>query len=96
MASSCLPLLLLLLLASSSMASAAIVEHSFTVQDMTVRRLCRDQEITAVNGEYPGVWLMHCHLDVHVPWGLAMGFEVENGPTPSTWLPPPPHDLPKC
>ncbi|XP_022950700.1 laccase-7-like [Cucurbita moschata] len=44
----------------------------------------------------PGVWLMHCHLDVHVPWGLAMGFEVENGPTPSTWLPPPPHDLPKC
>ncbi|CAK9319905.1 unnamed protein product [Citrullus colocynthis] len=44
----------------------------------------------------PGVWLMHCHLDVHVPWGLAMGFEVENGPTPSTRLPPPPHDLPKC
>ncbi|KAH7514557.1 hypothetical protein FEM48_Zijuj11G0102000 [Ziziphus jujuba var. spinosa] len=44
----------------------------------------------------PGVWITHCHLDVHLPWGLAMGFEVENGPTPSTTLPPPPLDLPKC
>ncbi|KAG6643332.1 laccase-7 [Carya illinoinensis] len=44
----------------------------------------------------PGVWLAHCHLDVHLPWGLAMGFEVENGPTPSTTLPPPPADLPQC
>ncbi|CAI9760810.1 unnamed protein product [Fraxinus pennsylvanica] len=44
----------------------------------------------------PGVWLMHCHLDVHLPWGLATAFVVENGPTPSTTLPPPPPDLPKC
>ncbi|XP_031091251.1 laccase-7-like [Ipomoea triloba] len=44
----------------------------------------------------PGVWLMHCHLDVHLPWGLATAIEVENGPTPSTTLPPPPLDLPKC
>ncbi|XP_015897098.3 laccase-7-like [Ziziphus jujuba] len=44
----------------------------------------------------PGVWIAHCHLDVHLPWGLAMGFEVENGPTPSSTLPPPPPDLPKC
>ncbi|KAL5809194.1 hypothetical protein ACOSQ3_029885 [Xanthoceras sorbifolium] len=44
----------------------------------------------------PGVWLMHCHLDVHLPWGLATAFVVENGPTPSTMLPPPPHDLPQC
>ncbi|CAI9783295.1 unnamed protein product [Fraxinus pennsylvanica] len=44
----------------------------------------------------PGVWLMHCHLDVHLPWGLATAFVVENGPTPSTSLPPPPPDLPKC
>ncbi|XP_047311095.1 laccase-7-like [Impatiens glandulifera] len=44
----------------------------------------------------PGVWLMHCHLDVHFPWGLSMAFEVENGPTPSTTLPPPPLDLPHC
>ncbi|GMJ14486.1 laccase 12 [Hibiscus trionum] len=27
----------------------------------------------------PGVWLMHCHLDVHINWGLAMAFLVENG-----------------
>lgn len=44
----------------------------------------------------PGVWLMHCHLDVHLPWGLATAFVVDNGPTPSTTLPPPPPDLPKC
>ncbi|KAI3474799.1 hypothetical protein Pfo_030058 [Paulownia fortunei] len=42
------------------------------------------------------VWLMHCHLDVHLPWGLATAIVVENGPTPSTRLPPPPPDFPKC
>ncbi|KAM2088795.1 hypothetical protein ACFX1T_032828 [Malus domestica] len=44
----------------------------------------------------PGIWYMHCHLDVHLPWGLGMAFEVENGPTPESTLPPPPLDLPKC
>ncbi|XP_052174510.1 laccase-7-like [Diospyros lotus] len=44
----------------------------------------------------PGIWLMHCHFDVHLPWGLAMAFAVENGPTPKTSLPPPPSDLPQC
>ncbi|CAK9133934.1 unnamed protein product, partial [Ilex paraguariensis] len=44
----------------------------------------------------PGVWLMHCHLDVHLPWGLATAFVVENGGTPSSTLPPPPPDLPHC
>ncbi|XP_027336766.1 laccase-7-like [Abrus precatorius] len=43
----------------------------------------------------PGIWLVHCHFETHLPWGLAMAFEVENGPSP--WmLPPPPADLPKC
>ncbi|MED6179978.1 hypothetical protein PIB30_005777, partial [Stylosanthes scabra] len=44
----------------------------------------------------PGIWLVHCHLENHLPWGLAMTFEVENGPTPSTRLPAPPANLPKC
>ncbi|KAK1271268.1 Laccase-24 [Acorus gramineus] len=44
----------------------------------------------------PGVWLVHCHLDVHLPWGLAMAFEVEDGPTIESKLPPPPVDLPRC
>ncbi|CAL5337402.1 unnamed protein product [Camellia sinensis] len=43
----------------------------------------------------PGIWLMHCHMDAHLPWGLSMAFEVENGPTPSTTLPPRPLDLPQ-
>ncbi|OAY82674.1 Laccase-14 [Ananas comosus] len=44
----------------------------------------------------PGVWIMHCHLDAHLQFGLATAFEVENGPTPDTILPPPPPDYPKC
>ncbi|XP_057982376.1 laccase-7-like [Malania oleifera] len=44
----------------------------------------------------PGVWLMHCHLDTHLPWGLATAFVVKNGGTPGSTLPPPPADLPRC
>ncbi|KAK8542005.1 hypothetical protein V6N12_014616 [Hibiscus sabdariffa] len=44
----------------------------------------------------PGAWILHCHLDMHLPIGLATAFLVENGPTPDTTLPPPPADLPKC
>ncbi|XP_075507893.1 laccase-7-like [Primulina tabacum] len=44
----------------------------------------------------PGVWMFHCHLDAHLPWGLATAFVVENGPTKATTLPPPPSDFPKC
>ncbi|XP_058099504.1 laccase-7-like [Magnolia sinica] len=44
----------------------------------------------------PGVWLIHCHLDVHLSWGFATAFVVDNGPTPSSTLPPPPADLPRC
>ncbi|GMH28977.1 hypothetical protein Nepgr_030820 [Nepenthes gracilis] len=44
----------------------------------------------------PGVWLLHCHLDVHLSWGLATALVVDNGGTPSSTLPPPPSNLPKC
>uniref|UniRef100_A0A803LCT0 Laccase n=1 Tax=Chenopodium quinoa TaxID=63459 RepID=A0A803LCT0_CHEQI len=44
----------------------------------------------------PGVWLMHCHLDVHIGWGLAMAFLVENGVGELQTLEPPPLDLPQC
>ncbi|KAF0931497.1 hypothetical protein E2562_004618 [Oryza meyeriana var. granulata] len=44
----------------------------------------------------PGVWLMHCHLEAHLPFGLAMAFEVADGPTPDAILPPPPPDYPPC
>ncbi|PSS34438.1 Laccase-5 like [Actinidia chinensis var. chinensis] len=44
----------------------------------------------------PGVWLMHCHLDVHITWGLAMAFLVENGVGELQSLQPPPSDLPLC
>ena len=43
---------------------------------------------------YAGLWFVHCHVEDHLMWGLSMAFEVENGPTPETMLPPPPPDLP--
>ncbi|XP_075485701.1 laccase-12-like [Primulina tabacum] len=44
----------------------------------------------------PGVWLMHCHLDVHITWGLAMAFLVENGVGELQSIEHPPEDLPVC
>lgn len=44
----------------------------------------------------PGVWFMHCHLEVHTTWGLKMAFLVENGDGPDQTILPPPKDLPKC
>ncbi|KAG5106459.1 hypothetical protein JHK82_043429 [Glycine max] len=44
----------------------------------------------------PGVWFMHCHLDLHTSWGLRMAWLVLDGPGPKQKLQPPPSDLPKC
>ncbi|KAK9153572.1 hypothetical protein Sjap_001052 [Stephania japonica] len=44
----------------------------------------------------PGVWFMHCHLEVHTTWGLKMAFVVDNGKGPKESLLPPPSDLPTC
>uniref|UniRef100_A0ACD5W2K9 Uncharacterized protein n=1 Tax=Avena sativa TaxID=4498 RepID=A0ACD5W2K9_AVESA len=44
----------------------------------------------------PGVWLMHCHFDVHLSWGLSMAWMVADGPLPNQKMLPPPSDLPKC
>ncbi|XP_062225791.1 putative laccase-5 [Phragmites australis] len=47
-------------------------------------------------GDNPGVWLMHCHFDVHLSWGLSMAWLVNDGPLPNQKMLPPPSDLPKC
>ncbi|KAL3839507.1 hypothetical protein ACJIZ3_024098 [Penstemon smallii] len=44
----------------------------------------------------PGVWFMHCHLEVHTSWGLKMAWIVMDGKLKNQKLPPPPKDLPKC
>ncbi|XP_060176811.1 laccase-17-like [Lycium barbarum] len=44
----------------------------------------------------PGVWFMHCHLDVHTSWGLKMAWLVLDGKLPNQKLLPPPSDLPQC
>ncbi|KAI5081658.1 hypothetical protein GOP47_0001401 [Adiantum capillus-veneris] len=44
----------------------------------------------------PGVWFMHCHLEVHTSWGLETAFLVTNGKEPDQTLEPPPTDLPSC
>ncbi|KAE8667494.1 Laccase-3 [Hibiscus syriacus] len=40
------------------------------------------------------IWLLHCHLDSHLPWGLATAFLVENGVGKLQTVQPPPLDLP--
>ncbi|KAK3206613.1 hypothetical protein Dsin_020659 [Dipteronia sinensis] len=44
----------------------------------------------------PGIWLLHCHIDAHLSWGLAMAFLVENGVGKLQTVQPPPLDLPRC
>lgn len=44
----------------------------------------------------PGVWFMHCHLELHTGWGLKMAFVVEDGPDRDHSVLPPPKDLPSC
>ncbi|KAL5581144.1 hypothetical protein UlMin_013586 [Ulmus minor] len=44
----------------------------------------------------PGVWFMHCHLEIHTSWGLRMAWVVLDGKLPNQKLFPPPSDLPKC
>ncbi|MCO5574812.1 hypothetical protein L7F22_028605 [Adiantum nelumboides] len=44
----------------------------------------------------PGVWYMHCHIDLHNSWGMSMAFIVKNGNGTSQTLPAPPADLPPC
>ena len=39
---------------------------------------------------------MHCHLDSHLTWGLAMAFLVENGDEELQAVQSPPLDLPPC
>ncbi|KAL6336647.1 hypothetical protein AAG906_035961 [Vitis piasezkii] len=48
------------------------------------------------HADNPGVWFMHCHLEVHTSWGLKMAWVVMDGKRPNQKLPPPPSDLPKC
>ncbi|KAG7942856.1 hypothetical protein I3843_15G008100 [Carya illinoinensis] len=44
----------------------------------------------------PGVWFMHCHLEIHVTWGMGMVFIVTNGPTRDTSMRQPPAYMPPC
>ncbi|CAL5331845.1 unnamed protein product [Camellia sinensis] len=44
----------------------------------------------------PGVWFMHCHLEIHLSWGLSVAFIVKNGVGELETLPHPPADLPRC
>ncbi|XP_019459405.1 PREDICTED: laccase-5-like [Lupinus angustifolius] len=44
----------------------------------------------------PGAWIMHCHLDVHIGWGLATVLLVDNGIGLLESIEAPPEDLPLC
>ncbi|KAJ8440633.1 hypothetical protein Cgig2_031050 [Carnegiea gigantea] len=44
----------------------------------------------------PGAWFMHCHLEVHMSWGLSVVLIVKNGQGKQETLPRPPPNLPRC
>ncbi|KAJ9560678.1 hypothetical protein OSB04_005838 [Centaurea solstitialis] len=44
----------------------------------------------------PGVWLMHCHLERHISWGMEAVFITKNGSRPEEAMLPPPPDMPPC
>ncbi|KAF8030433.1 hypothetical protein BT93_E2773 [Corymbia citriodora subsp. variegata] len=44
----------------------------------------------------PGVWFMHCHLERHASWGMAMVLVVKNGVNEDDRVLPPPDDFPTC
>ncbi|KAH6800241.1 laccase 14 [Perilla frutescens var. hirtella] len=44
----------------------------------------------------PGVWLMHCHFERHISWGMEMVFITTNGKGPNATMLPPPSDFPMC
>ncbi|XP_028783447.1 laccase-7-like [Neltuma alba] len=73
-------------------------ESKFNLKDPQIRNTVAvpfgGWSVIRFQADNPGIWLVHCHIDNHLTWGLAMAFEVENGPTPETTLPPPPADLP--
>jgi len=46
--------------------------------------------------KFVGAWIMHCHLDVHIGWGLATVLLVDNGVGLLQSIEPPPEDLPLC
>lgn len=45
---------------------------------------------------FAGVWLLHCHLEMHLSWGMEMAFVVRNGLGDNETLPSPPADYPRC
>lgn len=49
-----------------------------------------------LKADNPGVWFIHCHLEEHTSWGLAMAFIVKDGSAASECLLPPPEDFPSC
>ncbi|KAJ6772558.1 MULTI-COPPER OXIDASE [Salix koriyanagi] len=85
---------------------AQALSHQKTIQSIFMDTTSTSLQKVAVpaNGwavirfvaDNPGVWLMHCHLDVHITWGLAMAFLVENGIGELQSVEPPPADLPIC
>ncbi|KAL2893288.1 Laccase-6 [Bienertia sinuspersici] len=44
----------------------------------------------------PGVWFMHCHMELHLSWGLSVVLIVKNGQGILEALPRPPADQPRC
>ncbi|XWS15336.1 hypothetical protein CRYUN_Cryun35bG0087000 [Craigia yunnanensis] len=66
--------------------------------------LCRNTVSMPVNGwttlrfkaDNLGVWLLHCHMERHMTWGMKTVLIVKDGGHPEERLLPPPPDMPQC
>ncbi|KAK1373709.1 Laccase [Heracleum sosnowskyi] len=51
---------------------------------------------TRFRADNPGVWLMHCHFERHITWGMEMTFIVRNGKRSDQKMLSRPSDMPPC
>jgi hypothetical protein len=49
-----------------------------------------------INEFLAGVWVMHCHFERHLSWGMDTVFIVKNGPSATTSIRGQPPKLPTC
>lgn len=52
---------------------------------------CRDVKCLCA-----GVWLFHCHFEIHTSWGMETVLYVKEGTGTNQTLEAPPSDLPAC
>ncbi|KAM7278928.1 hypothetical protein ACFE04_006062 [Oxalis oulophora] len=62
----------------------------------TINVLVNGWTTVRFKADNPGVWFMHCHLEIHSSWGMEMAFIVKDGKSTDKNMLPPPSNMPPC